>query len=470
MVWQKQSSKMHQSLDPAGGGDAAGADTRLKRCLSLWEIVIYGVGLILGAGIYVLVGSAAGIGGNMLWLSFICAAVVAGFTALSYAELSSLYPKAAAEYLYTREAFGSEGLAWCVGFVGVLLGFTTASAVAVGFADYLTRFFPVAEGLAALGLIAASSWLSFWGIKESARFNAVATSIEIGGLMIIVVAGAYFMLKGDVGLADLWEFPGQSNGVTERYLPVVSAGALIFFAYMGFEDIANIAEEAEQPRKVLPKAFIYSLLISTVIYVLVAVVAVSVLPYYELAKHPQPLSAVMERLVGGIAPELVAVIALFATANTVLITLIVSARMLYGMAEQRSLPRAFGWVHKGRRTPWVAVSVVAAVAALFLLFEKVEVLASISDVGIFILFFFVNVSNVVLRYRRSDLERAWRAPFNIGAFPVVSALGAISCVTMLVTIDRPVEILDFHVSSLYVGLAIFLLAVPLYFILGKRIV
>lgn len=442
--------------------------TALKRCLSLWEIVVYGVGLILGAGIYVLVGSAAGIAGNMLWLSFVSAAIIAGFTALSYAELSAMYPRAAAEYVYAREAFGSAALAWIIGFMGVMLGFTTASAVAVGFAQYLVRFLPVPVPASALLLIVAVSWLSYRGIKQSARFNAVATAIEVGGLAIIVLVGGYFIIRGDIPLADLWAFPVESDATLDLFLPVVSAGALIFFAYIGFEDIANIAEEAEDPRRVLPKAFIYSLVISTVIYVLVAVVAVSVVPYQDLATSGQPLSSVMERLVGFVAPEVLAVIALFATANTVLITLIVCARMIYGMADHGSLPLALARVHPQRKTPWVAVWAVGIITALFLLFEEVEVLASISDVGIFILFFFVNLSNIVLRFRYPDLERPWRMPLNIGQFPLLSALGAVSCLGMLATINHPVEFLGGTYSSLYAGLVVFALAVPLYFILGRR--
>ncbi len=442
-------------------------ESKLRRCLSLWEIVVYGVGLILGAGIYVLIGAAAGIAGNMLWLAFVCAAVVAGFTALSYAELAALFPRAGAEFVYTREAFGSAGLAWIIGFCATVVGFTTASAVAIGFAEYLSRYLAMPTVLGALLLIVAMSWVSYRGIKESARFNAVATSIEVGGLALIVATGGIALLEGDIALADLSAFPVESDDALERWLPIASAGALIFFAYMGFEDIANIAEEAQSPERVLPRAFILALVISTAIYVLVAIVAVSVVPYQELAASQQPLALLMERLVGNVAPELLTVIALFATANTVLITLIVSARMLYGMADNRSLPAALARVHSRRNTPWVAVLVVAAVTASFLLFEELEVLASISDVGIFILFFFVNASNVVLRFRRPQLPRPWRAPVNIGRFPVLSALGAVSCLALLASISHPVSVFGREISSLWLGLGVFSLAVPLYLLVGR---
>ena len=440
---------------------------KLKRCLSLTEIVIYGVGLILGAGVYVLIGATAGLAGNMLWLSFLLAALVASFTAASYAELSAMYPRAGAEYVYARAAFGWKGLAWMFGFVGVVLGFSTASAVAVGFARYMSLFVPMDQTMIAVVLVIAMSFLNYWGIKESARFNALATSIEVGGLLLIILAGGYFILSGHIPLADLGQLPEAGTHSGFVWMPVISAGALIFFAYMGFEDIANIAEEAENPSYTLPRAYLYALLISTVIYVLVAIVAVSVLPYQELAQSDQPLSAVMASLLGGIAPQLIAVIALFATANTVLITLIVCARMIYGMARASSLPAVLARIDSSRGTPYVGVALTGAITIAFLFFKEIEILASISDVGIFILFLAVNLSNIILRYRHPDKQRPWRVPLNIGRFPVISLLGAVSCILMLFTLRHPVPIGDREIPSLLLGLAIFALAVPLYFLLGR---
>ena len=438
----------------------------LKRCLSLWEIVIYGVGLILGAGVYVLIGAAAGIAGNMLWLAFLVAALVASLTALSYAELSALFPAAGAEFVFAREAFSSPAVAWITGFCGLLVGFSAASAVAVGFAHYLSFFVPMSTVVGAAVLIVMMSLLNYWGIKESARFNVIATSVEVGGLVLIIVVGGYQIFGGFTPLAELTELPPVAPG-TWSFLPVVSAGALIFFAYLGFEDIANIAEEAENPHRDLPRAFIYALIISTAVYILVAVVAVSVVPYEELAAADQPLALITEKLIGGVAPTLIALIALFATANTVLITLIVSSRMLYGMASDGSMPRTFSRVSQSRYTPYMAVLVAGVISISFLFFKQLEVLASITDVGIFILFLMVNLSNILMRIRRPDLPRVWRAPFNIGNIPMVSVLGVISCLALLLTINHPVTLLGNEYSSLLVGLFVFGLAIPCYFLFGR---
>lgn len=441
-------------------------DIGLKRCLSLAEIVIYGVGLILGAGIYVLIGGAAGVAGNMLWLSFLLASVVASFTALSYAELSALLPKAGAEYIFAKEAFGWDRLAWILGFIAIVLGFSTASAVALGFARYLSLFLPQSQIVLAIGLILLMTAINYWGIKESARFNTLATMIEVGGLLLIIFIGGAFLLSGRFAVAELGQLP-VSDGGTVSWFPVVSASALIFFAYMGFEDIANIAEEAEDPARTLPRAYIYALIISTVIYVLVAIVAVSIVPAGELAASEQPLSLVMSQLIGGIAPQLIALIALFATSNTVLITLIVCARMMYGMARSNSLPRSIALVHSERNTPYVAILIAGACAIAFLFFKEVEILAAISDVGIFIIFFFVNLSNIMLRYRQPELKRPWRTPLNFGQLPVISLLGAISCLLMLFTIDHPITLLGLELPAQAVALLLFAIGIPLYFLFDR---
>ncbi|MDO6461595.1 APC family permease [Granulosicoccaceae sp. 1_MG-2023] len=440
--------------------------TELKRCLPLSQVVIYGVGLILGAGVYVLIGTAAGLAGNMLWLSFLLAALVAGFTAASYAELSCLFPQAAAEYLYIRTAFGSDALAWIVGVVAIVIGFSTASAVATGFADYAAYFIPLDRTLCAALLIAVMSLVSYLGIRQSAALNTVATGIEVGGLLLIIGAGGWAMLRGGLQPADLSALPQGSDGAS--VLPVISAAALIFFAYMGFEDIANIAEETRDPQRTLPRAFLLALLISTVIYILVAIVAVSVIPAAELAGTEQPLAAVMLVLIGGHTPTLMALIALFATANTVLITLIVCARMIYGIARSNALPAVLARVHPRRQTPVAAIVLTGLASGCFLLLGGIHILASVSDIGIFILFLMVNLSNILLRYKRPHCTRAWRTPLNIGRFPLLSLAGALSCVGMLFSIDHPVQIAGHTLSGLAVGLSVFALTVPLYLIFGRR--
>ncbi|MBN2127838.1 MAG: amino acid permease [Candidatus Diapherotrites archaeon] len=444
------------------------SEPKLKRCLTLFELTLYGVGLILGAGIYVLIGTVAGIAGNMAWLSFITAAVVAAFTALSYAELSSLFPESAAEFLYVKKAFKSDFLAWLIGFVALFSLVAGIATVAVGFAKYFSLFFALEFIVIAFGLIIVLGVINFWGIKESAKFNVFSTLIEAGGLLLVVLVGGYFIFSGDIPLADLFVLPFTPSNAMDFFPPIFSAAALIFFAYLGFEDLAKLSDEAQNPEKNIPKAFIYSLIISTILYILVAVVVVSVIPFNELAASPQPLSLVLNSLIGGFSAELIAVIALFATANTVLAMLIAGSRMLYGMAEEKSMPSVLSRVHSKRRTPWIAIIVISVFSILFLAFGKIEILASLTDFGIFVLFFFVNLSAIILRFKLPELKRPWKMPFNIGKIPLLSVLGCISCIALLSSLNHPVNFFGMELSALIIGTIVCFAGIPLYFLIGKK--
>lgn len=212
----------------------------LKRELSLTEVTLYGVGIILGAGIYALIGEGAGLTGNSLWLSFVIGAVIASLTGLSYAELASLYPKAAAEYVYVRESFGSKLLAFLIGWLILFTGITTVATVSLGFAGYFNGLFGIPMLLVAIVLIVLLSYLNYLGIKQSSRINILFTLIEISGLILIITLA--FLNFDTLRSVDYLAMPNGLEGL-------LAASALVFFAYIGFEDIANIAEETKNPQK-----------------------------------------------------------------------------------------------------------------------------------------------------------------------------------------------------------------------------
>jgi APA family basic amino acid/polyamine antiporter len=177
---------------------------------------------------------------------------------------------------------------------------------------------------------------------------------------------------------------------------------------------------------------------------------------------------VLHALIGGFSDQLIAVIALFATANTVLVMLIVGARMIYGMAKEKTLPFVLAKVHKIRRTPWTAIAVFGVLCALFVFIESIEVVAALTDIGLFVLFFFVNISAIILRFKEPDLERPWKMPFNLGKLPLISVLGALTCLVMIFSLNHPVTILGFELSSLLFSLIVFGSSVPLYFLFGRK--
>ena len=419
----------------------------LKRDVSLFALTVYGVGIILGAGIYALIGNAAGLTGNSVWLAFLIASIISSFTGLSYAELTSMFPKTAAEYLYVKKGFRSNLMAFLVGWIEIFADIIGASTVALGFAGYFHALFGTPILYTALGLIAALSVVNFWGITESARLNMLFSFIELFGLLVIV-----FIALPSIGSVNYLEMPAGATGV-------FSAAALIFFAFIGFEDMANISEETKQATRNVPKALLYSLLITTAVYIAVAIAAVSVVDWHQLATSKAPLALVASTALGQTAFTLMSVIALFATANTVLILLIVGSREIYGISRDGSLPKLLSKVHPRRRTPWVAIIATAAVAMLFALFERIQLVAGITDFGTFVVFLFVNSAVILLRYRMPKARRRFRLPVNIGRLPLIPLFGLF--ITLLLML---------HLDALTVayGLAVLMLGVPVYFALKKK--
>ncbi len=417
-------------------------NVRLEKSLGLFEMTMYGIGIILGAGIYALLGEGAGLAGNAVWLSFVFAAILSAFTGLSYCELNSMMPKDAAEYNYTKRAFNRK-VAFMVGWVLAISLIVAASAVSLGFAGYFQKIFTVAPIIpVAAGIIAVFSLLNFWGIKESSNFNIVATLIEAGGLILVIVIGFMFF---DATI-DFAFSPAGFSGI-------MAGAALMFFAFIGFQDIANMSEEVKGARNVVPKAMLLSLGISTILYILVAVVAVGVVGWETLSASNAPLSLILDRAVGPGAALLMSVIALFSTGNTILICLIVGSRMLYGMSKDQSMPVFLSRVHGKTLTPHIAILTVMLASIGFLFVGDIGFIANVTTTSIFVSFIFVNLSLIVLRYSEPREKRLFKVPLNIGKFPVIALLGLLSSIMMLIYTD--VNILIFEALLIFLGLIVY---------------
>jgi APA family basic amino acid/polyamine antiporter len=450
----------------------------LKRSVSLFQATMYGVGIILGAGIYALIGEAAGIAGNAIWIPFIIAALIAACSAISYAELASIYPRSAAEFVYVKEISGSPLLAFVVGYMTVVTGIIAVAAVALGFSTYFKLYLDTDSVLVAIVLIVAMAALNFSGIQQSARVNTALTLVEAGGLIFIIVIGISYV--GDVNLLQVDS--GAAIGDASAWKPMMAAAALIFFAYQGFEDIANIAEETKSPETTVPLALLLSLLITTVIYVLVAVVAVSVVPadaLYAASRLDNPsegplalvASTALQSPMGG---NLFTVIALCATANTVLVLHIVTSRMLYGIARDNYLPDFLAKVSPATRTPASSVVLTTVFCVLFTLGGSLGDVANLTNVGVFMVFFMVNLMVLVHRYKNRNSENPGSAAvtlaINLGWFPLLPSLGALFCALMLLTqFWQPIVVLGISLPIIVFALLITVLAVPVYLLSrGKR--
>ena len=396
---------------------------KLKRSLSLLDVTVCGVGIILGAGIYALIGVASGYAGNTLWLSFVLAAVMSIFTGLSYAELSSIFKSDSTEYEYTKKVF-NKTIATLIGILVVFTGIFAAATVSIGFANYLNAMTGLSVLFIAISLIILLSLVNFLGIKFSMTMTWISTVVELIGLLIIIILGI-----NHIGSTNLLAFENGFSGV-------LKATALVFFAFIGFESVVKLSEETKNPNKNIPKALLLSIFITTVLYVLVAISAVSMLSYEKLSISKAPLAeaaSVSLGNLGNIAFFVLAIIALFSTMNTVLLSLVTSSRLTYGLAEQNAIPKKFGEVHPRTRTPWLAIFLIGIISLVFVFFENLEIVANITNISIFLTFAFVNASLLILRYRINPDRVKFKIRFlSIGKFSVIALLGLLTSILMMV--------------------------------------
>jgi APA family basic amino acid/polyamine antiporter len=413
----------------------------LRRELGLLEVTLSGVGIILGAGIYVLIGQAAGLAGNAIWLAFVFSAIIALFTGLSYAELSSMFPKAGAEYNYVANAFNSR-LAFVIGWLVFLSGVLAAATVALGFAGYFSALTSVPMLISAMVLLIVLSVLLAYGVKETARFAVISTLIEVSGLVIIIIIGIPHL-----GSVNYWEMPQGFSGL-------FAASGLIFFAYQGFESMVKFSEETKKPETTIPKALIFAIIISVILYVLVALSVVSLLGWQQLAVSNAPFADIVSGTLGPDAAVVIAVIALFATANTALMSMYASSRILYGMAGSSFLTARLSWVHPARRTPWIAIIICGVLSVLLLFAGDIAFIANMTNFTLFITFIVINAAVIVLRYHSPHASRAFRIPYSIGRLPLLPVAGIVFCIFLLGVQDLSVLILGVVLTGLGVVLMI----------------
>lgn len=391
----------------------------LKRVLGFWEATLAGVGVILGAGIYALLGAGVGMAGNGVWLSLVVGAVLAALTGLSYAELSSMMPKAGAEFSYAEKAFGKK-TAFLTGWLFVVSGIVGCTTVALGFGGYLHALAGVPIWLAAVAVLGASTFLLLLGVKDSVLLAVVFTLVEAGGLVLVVLLAVPFY-----GSVDLLSFPGWGG--------VLGAAALMFFAFLGFEDVAKLAEETRNACVVIPRALLASIAISAVFYVLVAVASLALVGVGGLSGSSAPLAVVAGKALGGNGFLLLSVIALFATSNTVVLLELATSRVVYGMARASCLPSRLSVVSK-QGVPWLATVVVGFIAALFVFAGDVAFAAKITDFAVFVVFFVVNAAVVRLRFLVPGARRPFRVWGSVAGVPVAPVAGAFSCLVLLASL------------------------------------
>jgi amino acid transporter len=397
----------------------------LRRSLGLPSLLFYGVGVIIGAGIYSVIGAAAGVARDGLWIAFAIAAIAAFLAGLSYAELSTMLPKAGAEYVYVRTALPRmRAAAFGIGLILTLANAATAATVAIAFAGYLQLFVPLPQLFAALLVLSLCTTINVVGIRESTWMVAGCTILEVGGLLLIIGAGF---------ASDTFDsVPSPS-----LHMGILSGAALVFFVYTGFEGLANLAQEAVDPGRDLPRAILFSLAITTALYILVAIAALGLVTPGELASSESPLARVAAKSSPSLATA-VGWIALVSTINTALTTLIVGSRLLYGMAQEGDLPDWLARESSGRKSPWIAALAMFAMAAVLTPLGELETVAGLSAFATLVAFIGVHAALIVLRRRDPRRKRPFRISGAIRGVPISAALGIAACLSLLTQFDRSV--------------------------------
>ena len=406
---------MPESQVEEGGG--------LSKAIGPGLLLLFIIGDMLGTGIYVRVGAVAGEVGGAAWVSFLVAFILAALTAFSYVELVTKYPGAAGAALYTNRAFRNPFFSFMVAFAVVASGLASAGAAARAFGgDYLGQFVSLPALLVAILFVVVLSLINFIGISESLKTNLVLTLIELSGLLLIIVIGVLALSDGTAEPARSLEFS------TDAAVPlaVLTGASVAFYALVGFEDSVKVAEETENPSRTFPRVLLGGIAIVGVVYLLVAFTATMIVdPGRLAAEESAPLRLVLTEGPLAFPPQLFSVIALVAITNTALANMIMGSRVLYGMAREGVMPAVFGRVHRGRRTPWVAIVFVALVMFGLVTTGGVSDLANQTVVLLLLVFIVVNIAVLVLRRDRVDHDH-FRTP---AAIPVIAIVVIVALIT-----------------------------------------
>jgi len=402
--------------------DHANGSPRLRRAIGLPLLVLYGLGITIGAGIYVLIGAAGAAAGAYAPSGFLFAAFVMAFSALSFAELSGRIPQSAGEAVYVDAGFGWNWLTLATGLLIIFSATIAGAAISIGCAGYVSVLLPLPQPLIVAAIVLLMGAVASRGVKESVLFAGVLTVIEILGLLVIVVAG--FVHEPSMLEKIPSAFPPLTD--TVALTGVLSASLIAFFAFIGFDDVVNLVEETRDPERTMPWAIVISLIAVTVIYFLVVFVAVQSIPIEMLSQSNAPIGLLFEELTG-MSPLGITLIAIVATINGVVIEIIMASRVVYGLGKKGRLPKSLAIVNEHSRVPLNATVLVSAGMLVLALFVPLDDLVEWTSQMILTAFTLVNMSLIIIKLRRDP------PPENIFTVPLICPiLGVMTCLFLLV--------------------------------------
>jgi amino acid transporter len=389
----------------------------LQRVIGPRLLLFLVIGDMLGTGIYALTGDVAGRVGGAAWMAFGGAFLVALLTATSYLELVGKYPHAAGAALYAQRAFNSRFVTFLVGFAVMCSALTSVAAASRAFSGYFQELAAVPLIVLVPLFILGLAYINFRGVGESVKINVAMTCVELLGLLIVILIGAWALSQGIGEPARALEF----NAGAEPFSLVMSGAALAFFAIIGFEDSVNMVEETKDPQRDFPRAFFIGISVTGVVYMLVAFFTTALVPIDVLRDTDQDLLEVVRAGAPWFPLVVFSFIAMVAVSNTSLINLMMASRLLYGMSNERAIPRICATVHERRRTPWVAIIITTSIALLLASWSGVRTLGGTTALLLLCVFAIVNAAVLILRKQQVG-HAHYRAP------TLCPVLGLVSCV------------------------------------------
>lgn len=410
----------------------------LRRALGFWAVTLSGIGIILGAGIYVLVGEAAADAGSATWVAFLLGAALAAVTGLTFAELAGMFPEAGASAAYAEEAFGPRA-GFVTGWLDVTVNVVGAAAVALGFGGYAAELFGGEQRVIALSAIVVSMLVIYLGVRETIGLAILFAILEGGGLLVVIAVGL-----PDLPPSSFFDAPRGIGGI-------LAASALVFFAYQGFEAMASLSEETKDPTSTIPRAILLAVGVTSVLYLTVAMVATAVVPWEQLAESSAPLALVVRTAANERLADVLSIVALLATFNTVLLLLATGARISYGMAHRRLLPGVLAAVSR-RGTPWVATLTLSAIATAFVLSGNIGYVAQVTTFAVFGQFLAINAAVIALRRSRRDQARPFAIRGTVAGAPVTAVAALAGTLIFAAFMDR--DALITGTAALALGIAV----------------
>ncbi len=435
--------------------------SQLTKSLTWIDLTVFGVSVVIGAGIFTITASTAGdLAGPAISISFIMAAVACGLAALCYAEFASTVPVAGSAYTFGYATFG-EFLAWILGWDLVLEFAVGAAVVSKGWSSYLGTVFGFSGGTAsvagldvdwgALFVVAAITTLLVLGTKLSSRVSAVITAVKIAVVLLVIVVGFFYVKTSNYSnfIPDSEPSPGGGKSVESTVFSLITGGgdsnygwygllaaaSIVFFAFIGFDVVATTAEETKNPRRDVPRGILTSLAVVTVLYVLVTIVVTGMVNYKDLATAAGDGEAKNLAYAFGLngvtwAEKAISIGALAGLTTVVMVLMLGQARVLFAMCRDGLLPRGLGRT-SARGTPARIQTLVGVVVAVIAAFFPIDKLEEMVNVGTLFAFVVVAAGVVVLRRRRPDLERGFSVPW----MPLIPILAIVSCVWLMLNLS-----------------------------------